>query len=257
MYCQEIINILEELSPTEYACSWDNVGLLVGRRDKVVNKILVVLDVTTQVLNRAINENFDMIVSHHPLIFGKIDRVNDESVLGIKLLDLIEHGICYYAMHTNFDTKGGMAKEAARLLNLTDSAVLDETMLGEGIGCIGTLPVSRTLIELADDVKRTFFISRVSCFGKLDTCISRVAICPGSGKSVIDVAIEKGAQCLITGDIGHHDGLDAKEAGLSIIDASHYGLEKIFMRYIASYLVQKGVNAEVATEENGEVFIMI
>ena len=106
MQCMDIINLLDKKAPREYALEWDHVGLLVGRRDREVRKLLLVLDVTESVIDEAISKGVDMIVSHHPMIFGKVDRVNDETVLGRKILKLIEHGICCYAMHTNFDILG-------------------------------------------------------------------------------------------------------------------------------------------------------
>ena len=134
MRCDEIIRLLEKKAPIEYAMDWDHVGLLVGRRDKEVHNLMLVVDVTEEIVDAAVAQNVDMIVSHHPMIFGKVDRVNDETVLGRKILKLIEHGIACYAMHTNFDTIGGMAKEAAAMLGLQNMEVLEETKDGEGIG---------------------------------------------------------------------------------------------------------------------------
>ena len=92
MRCDEIIRLLEKKAPIEYAMDWDHVGLLVGRRDKEVHKLMLVVDVTEEIVDAAVAQNVDMIVSHHPMIFGKVDRVNDETVLGRKILQLIQHG---------------------------------------------------------------------------------------------------------------------------------------------------------------------
>ena len=232
MLVRDIVSILEAQSPPEYAEDWDNVGLLCGRSDKEVKRVAVALDATTDVIERAIECKADMLVTHHPIIFGKINRVNDQTVLGRKLLTLVESGISCYAMHTNFDTKGGMAKLAGEMLSLKNAEVLEETKDGEGIGVIGLLERSMTLKEVAELTKERFCLSEVLCFGDSGIQIDKVAVCPGSGKSVIDISIKKGAGCLITGDIGHHDGIDAMDAGLTIIDASHQGLEKIFTGYI-------------------------
>lgn len=254
MISGDIINILDKQSPAEYAMDWDNVGLLVGRRDKEVKKLLLTLDATVDVCRMAAEQGFDMIVTHHPMIFGKINRVNDSSVLGEKILMLAEAGICCYAMHTNFDTKGGMAKLAASKLGLKNSSVLEETHLGEGIGEIGILDKPVSLKDLCDIVKRTFDLENVLLYGNSDTEVEKIAISPGSGKSIIDVAGEKGAQCLITGDIGHHEGLDALEMGLSIIDASHYGLEKIFMDFMYEYMKDYMPDVEIYVAETGRPY---
>jgi dinuclear metal center YbgI/SA1388 family protein len=251
MISGDIINILERQSPTEYALEWDNVGLLVGRRNKEVKKLLLAVDATADVCNAAIEQGVDMIVTHHPMIFGKIKRVNDTTVLGQKILALAEAGICCYAMHTNFDTKGGMARLAASKLGMKKCSVLEETNMGEGIGQIGILDKAVTLRELCENVKNAFDIPGVLLFGDLERKVDKIAVCPGSGKSVIDIAVEKGVQCLITGDIGHHEGLDALEMGLSIIDASHYGLEKIFMEFMAGYLRDYMPEVEILVAETG------
>ena len=233
MRCDEIIQLLEKKAPIEYAMDWDHVGLLVGRRGKEVHKLMLVVDVTEEIVDAAVAQNVDMIVSHHPMIFGKVDRVNDETVLGRKILKLIEHGIACYAMHTNFDTIGGMAKEAAAMLGLQNMEVLEETKDGEGIGEVGYLPAATTVT------------------------VEKIAICPGSGKSVINEAVQKKADCLITGDIGHHEGLDANEMGLTILDASHYGLEHIFMHIMYEYLKGYCMDVEIGIADVGVPFSVL
>jgi dinuclear metal center YbgI/SA1388 family protein len=185
------------------------------------------------------------------MIFGKLKRVNDSTVLGQKILALAEAGVSCYAMHTNFDTKGGMARLAAEKLGMKKCSVLEETSMGEGIGQIGILDRTVTLRELCENVKQRFDIPGVLLFGDEERTVDKIAVCPGSGKSVIDNAVEKGAECLITGDIGHHEGLDAIEMGLSVIDASHYGLEKIFMEFMSAYLRDYMPEVEILVAETG------
>ncbi len=257
MLCQDIINILDTQSPKEYALEWDNVGLLVGRRDKEVNKLLIAVDATLDVIEQAIEGGYDMIVTHHPMIFSKLRKINDDTVLGRKIMTLVEHGICCYAMHTNFDTVGGMGRLAAKLLGLVDVEILDETLEGEGIGCIGKLCGGNKIKDLAVLVKDKFGLKNVMLYGDADACGDRIAICPGSGKSVIDIAFNKGADCLITGDIGHHDGIDAVEMGLNIIDASHYGLEKIFMQFMHTYLNEQCAGVQIDIADTKEPFVIL
>lgn len=257
MKCEEIIALLEKQSPTEYAEAWDNVGLLVGRKSKEIKRILLALDATKEVCSYAINNHYDMIVTHHPMIFSKINRVNDESVLGDKIISLIEHGICCYAMHTNFDTIGGMARIVSSILDIDTYGVLEETKDGEGIGCVGELPSAMTLRELACFVKDKFGLDNVIVFGKDDEIIKKVAVSPGSGKDEIEYALEKRVDCLLTGDIGHHSGIDAVEMGLTIIDASHHGLEKIFMEYIKEYLTDNCDKIEVDILDTGVPYKII
>lgn len=257
MKCQDIIHILNRQSPAEYALEWDNVGLLVGRKDKEVKRLLLAVDATAAVCQYAIDNGVDMIVTHHPMIFSKLRKINDDTVLGQKILSLAEAGVCCFAMHTNFDTIGGMAKVAAQMIKLKNAQVLEETVAGEGIGQIGLLDHSMTVAELAAYVKDTFDIPNVMVFGDVDRVVEKIAISPGSGKSVIDVSVAKGAECLVTGDIGHHEGLDAIEMGLTIIDASHYGVEKIFLQFMYDYLKDYCTDVEIVIADVGAPFTVI
>lgn len=105
-----------------------------------------------------------------------------------------------------------------------------------GIGKIGMLPRAMTLKECAEWTKKSFGLDKVKVFGDPDMQMQCAAVCPGSGKSVIEDAWKKGAQVLITGDIDHHEGIDAVARGMAVIDAGHYGLEQIFIPYMKKYL---------------------
>lgn len=257
MKCQEIIDILERQSPTEYALEWDNVGLLIGRRNKEVRRLMIAVDATADVCQAAAERGVDMIVTHHPVIFSRLRSVNDDTVLGRKILSLIEAGIVCYAMHTNFDTKGGMGREAASMLRMKNTEVLDETLNGEGIGRVGILDKPVTVRQLAERVKTVFSLEHVMLYGNPGAEVDKIAVCPGSGKSVIGAAIQKGAECLITGDIGHHEGIDAVEMGLNIIDASHYGIEKIFIQFIYHYLKDFCPDVEIEIADVGLPFVTL
>ena len=106
MKCREIIEILETLAPKSCACDWDNPGLLAGRIDKDVKKILLTLDADDAAVERAKEIGADMLLSHHPLIFKPVKHVSDEDFIGRRLVSLIQSDVSYYAMHTNFDILG-------------------------------------------------------------------------------------------------------------------------------------------------------
>lgn len=245
----EIIHKLEKLSPREYACDWDNVGLMAGDASREVKKILVTLDVDDAAIDRAIACKADMIVSHHPFIFGKLNRVVANDLTGGRVLRVIENHISVYSMHTNFDVKGGMAELAADKIGLIDGTCLEEVYAGEGIGRVGDVKETWTAGAWATKVKEIFGLPHVTFFGDENAEIKRVAICPGSGKDEIPAAIQKDAQLLITGDIGHHAGIDAVAQKLNIIDAGHYGIEHIFIGFIAEYLKNHCENVEIVQME--------
>ena len=251
---EELMALLEELAPRALACDWDNPGLLVGRGDKEVRTILLTLDVTDAAVETAIREHADWILSHHPLIFRPIKQVNDRNFITARILKLIRADISCFAMHTNFDAAPGcMADLCADRLGLTQRRPLEfmgelsaDTALGKagtpyGIGCTGTLPRPMTARELADAVKTGFGLDHVSLFGEglTDRPLSRIAICPGSGGSEIGEALQAGAELFLTGDISHHEGIDAAARGMLVMDAGHYGLEHIFMSFMKDYLQKR------------------
>lgn len=243
MKCSKLIEKLEQLAPPEYACDWDNVGLLAGRRDKEVRKVFIALDATDEVVSEAAAWGADLLLTHHPLIFKPIKRVNDEDFIARRIMNLIRHDISYYAMHTNFDAAPGcMADEAAGRLGLIHTEILEKE--GErkgipyGIGRTGYLKKKMTVKELAEFVKESFHLPFVTVYGEEapGAKVDFAAVSPGSGGSMIKPALETGVQVLITGDIGHHSGIDAAANHMAVIDAGHYGLEYLFLDFMEVYL---------------------
>lgn len=238
---RKFIELLEHTYPFSMAEDWDNPGLQVGRRDREVKKVYIGLDATDQVIDEAISFGADLLLTHHPLLMSPLRQVNSDTFIGKRVMKLIRHDISCYAIHTNHDvvTMGALA---ARVLNLTEARVLEVTkgpeITGkeEGIGRVGKLNAGQTLEECAHRVKKAFGLDSVKIFGDPQTFILTAAISPGSGKSMIGPALQSNAQVLITGDIGHHEGIDAAAQGLCIIDAGHYGLEHIFIEQMAGFL---------------------
>lgn len=228
MNCNEIIRVLEEQFPLSRAEEWDNPGLLAGRRDREVSTVLVALDAVDDVIAQAVECRADLLVTHHPLIFGSLKRINSDSFLGLRLLELIEHGISCYAMHTNYDVCA-MADLNAESLGLCDARVLTYTAEEEGLGRVGTLPEPMDYDAFAAKVKEAFGLSDVRCYGESGAKVWTVAICGGSGKSLMDDVLASGADVFVTGDIDYHTGIDAWANGLRVIDAGHYGTEHCFM----------------------------
>ena len=232
MRCREIIEILEQDYPKGCAEEWDNVGLLAGDENAEIKSILVALDATDETIEQAVSGGFDMLITHHPLIFGSVKQINNDSIIGRRLLKLIGNNITYYAMHTNFDIKG-MARLNEEQIGLVNTSVLykigEDNGKAEGIGRVGELKSPMKYEQLAEHVKKSFKIESVRCYGSCSEDIKKVAISGGAGKSVVCEAIKAGARVLITGDIDYHTGIDAAAQGLYIIDAGHFGTEKIFM----------------------------
>ena len=253
MKLEDVIAKFEEFSPADFAESWDNSGLMCGRHDKEIRSVLLAVDATDAVTEDAVLTDADLLLTHHPLIFPSISHISDKDIVGRRLLKLIAEDVACYAMHTNFDVVG-MADEAADRIELSGRKVLMVThkdqLTEEGIGRAGELPYEMTLKECAEMVKEVFMIDNVRIFGDPERKVKRAAISPGSGKHMSRYAIEAGSDVLISGDIDHHEGIDAVAAGLAVIDAGHFGLEKIFCPYMKDFIMREmpGIQVSIASE---------
>ena len=226
MRLKEVIAQLEQFCPPQFAVSWDNSGLQVGRYNQDISRVCLAVDATSSVIAYAAENGADLLITHHPLLFSGIKRIHDRDYTGKRVIDLIRSDIACYAMHTNFDVMG-MADAAADLIRLRDREVLEVTyeddVSKEGIGRIGKLPE----------------------FMKLDDFAA-------PGKEEIDLAVAAGADVYVTGDMNHHAGIDAVEKGIAVIDAGHYGVEKLFVPYMKDYLRRELPVLEVITAPQGE-----
>ena len=126
MLCKDIIGALEINYPPSCALEWDNVGLLAGRDDREIKKIYVALDATDEVVDAALEEGAELLITHHPLIFGGLKQINNRDFIGRRILKLLNNDISYYVMHTNYDVRG-MAKLSASLIGFENAAVLEVT----------------------------------------------------------------------------------------------------------------------------------
>jgi len=260
MLCSEITKKIEERYPKQYALDWDNVGLLVGRCEKEVQKIYIALDATDEVIEDARTWGADLLLTHHPMIFKGMKRITDQDFIGRRVLKLIQNDIAYYAMHTNYDVKG-MAQLAGEYLEMKEQEVLEATAEeedhAEGIGRVGSLRSEMTLEECCQFVKKVLGIPNVKVFGNLNKRIRRAAVSPGSGKSVISSALQKKADVLITGDIDHHEGIDAVAQGLMIIDAGHYGTEYIYMEDMRKFCAVNFPDLQIKTAPIQQPFLIL
>ena len=259
MKCSDIIALIEKDYPPERAEDWDNPGLLAGRSDREVKKIVVALDAVDEVVDFAVREGAQMLFTHHPLIFGSVRKINDGDFIGRRLLKLIENGISYYAAHTNYDICR-MAYINGQQTGLKNSEPLEVT--GEdgeliGLGRVGDLEEQMTLGELAEHIKKTMDIESVRVYGPASTMIKRAAVCGGAGKSVLSCALEKKADVFITGDIGYHTGIDALADGLCVIDADHFGTEHCFIHDAAERLRELCPDLEVIEADQKFPFFIV
>ena len=167
--CQTIVNIIEELAPKKTAESWDNVGLLVGETNQTITKIMVCLDAADWVINEAIEKKVDMIVCHHPLIFNSIKRVNNDTLLGKKILKLIKNNIALYCCHTNYDLAvGGLNDILANKLGYKDFEIIEKTYQEKTYKVVVFVPAS-----YEDQVFTSMTKEGAGYIGKYNSCSFR------------------------------------------------------------------------------------
>ena len=218
---KEMVELLEEMAPKALAEDWDNVGLLWGRNDKHVHRILLALDMTSETVAQAIEYHADMLITHHPVIFRKLNQVTDAAWQQELLLRLAEHGIAAYSAHTNLDcVSGGVNDSLVKRLHIEDDDVLDTS---NGLGRIGKVAPC-TLADFATFVKKALKADYV-VVGDAGRKVEKVAVCGGAGSDLIQLALAQGADTLVTGDVKYHSAQEAVFSGLNIIDAGHQPTE--------------------------------
>ena len=222
MTVKELYRILNEMIPQSLSCEWDNDGLMCcPDSDRQVKKVLCALDVTAQTAERAIDGGYDLIVSHHPMIFKGLKAVNEEDHVASKAIDLIKNNISVMSFHTRLDAlKGGVNDTLAELLGLTDISAFGE----EAIGRVGTLPDSMSLSALASLVKERLCAPFV-LVADAGRAPHRIAVLGGEGGDDIALAREAGADTYISGRLGYHNMTDAPECGMNLIEAGHFYTE--------------------------------
>lgn len=189
--------------------------------DREVKRVMIALDATYDVVNEAIDENYDVILTHHPMLFGGIYEICAGNYRADKLIKLIKAGISVMSFHTRLDAApGGVNDIFAGLLGLENIECFGE----KGIGRIGELTEPCFAEALAEKTKAVLAapFAEYSDGGKL---IRRVAVCGGSAGSVIKDAIKAGADALIGGEIRYHDLTDSTDYGITLISSGHYFTE--------------------------------
>ena len=224
MKVKDVIAVIEEFAPLSIQEGWDNSGLCVGSAEAEVTSVLFALDCTEELVDEAVECGADMIITHHPLIFSGLKKISPEDPVGAAVIKAIKHGISIYAAHTNADkVMAGVSGAMAQKLGLTDVQILDEDGEGTGLGVVGNLPQPLVAEQMVALVKEKFKLQMLKSSKPLEGVISRVAMCGGSGSSLIGAAKKSGAQLYISGDISYHNYFTAD--GFMIMDIGHYESE--------------------------------
>ncbi|MDQ2087240.1 Nif3-like dinuclear metal center hexameric protein [Herbivorax sp. ANBcel31] len=349
----EIIKYMENIAPERLAESYDNVGLIVGNEKSEVKRIMVCLDVTSKVVDEAVNKSVDLIISHHPTIFKGLKRINEEDIKGKVIYKLIKNDIGVFSAHTNLDVvDGGVNEHLAETLDLINLQNLKkhkslklykvvvfvpkesvdkvrEAMSSKGAGCIGNysecsfmtkgtgtfkplegtnpyigftgeleyvnevkietivsqeklrnvidkmvkshpyeevaydvyplnmegkeyglgkigiLKNPKTLDGFINTVKEKLNTKNVRVIGSVDKKIEKAAVFCGSYDESLNKIVMSKADVLVTGDVKYHSAVDMVEMGMCVIDAGHFGTERIIVPKLVDMLKKQFENLDI------------
>jgi dinuclear metal center YbgI/SA1388 family protein len=262
----QIIEIMDRLTPPWLAKEWDNVGLQIGDPRLPVQRIWIALDPGAQVIEAACKNKVDLLITHHPLIFRPLKSIDFGTPGGSIIQMAAQHQLSIFAAHTNFDiVSDGVNDILAQRLGIKHLEILQPIKLeasaqnemrlsagGEvayGIGRIGVLDRPNSLKTLVSMVKKKLKLNFVKVAGDPKMKISRVALCSGSGSSLVPAFLSSEADVYISGDIHYHNARDAENVQRAIIDIGHFASEHLMVEALAQRLEQliseAGINAKI------------
>ncbi len=238
MKAGDITSIIENYAPLSIQEGWDNSGFAVGNEHSDVSSLLIGFDCTPDLVDEAIAVGADMIVTHHPLIFGGVKKISDSNAIGRAIIKAIKNDIVVYACHTNMDkVLNGVSGTLAAEIGLKNIGILDVQSDGNGLGVIGELPVAQYPEDFLADIKKKLGLQVIRSSQPLSRPIKKVALCGGSGRSLIAEAIKAGADLYITGDVSYHDFYCPD--GFMVADIGHYESEVGILNVIRDIVFEK------------------
>lgn len=237
-----LLDYFETFAPVDSAMDFDNVGLLAGDKNTAVSKALLSLDITPGVVEEAATKCCQLIISHHPVIFNPLKRLDPRSAPYL----LARYGIAAVCMHTNLDLSESFGvntclADALKVKNLRKSTKGECLFIGE-------LAEETEMISFATAAKEA-----LSCAGLRYTDVKprvkNVAVSSGAGGSEIFAAAAEGADVLVTGEIKHHEINAAEELGVNILDAGHFKTEDIVILPLKNRLEKEFPGVEFIKSE--------
>lgn len=250
MNVKELYQKFEEEIPAELRENWDNDGIMCcpdGTSE--VYRVLVTLDVTEEIVDYAIERGFDLIVSHHPLVFKPIASIDEENHIARKLIKLICSGISVFSFHTRADKLcGGVNDRLAEIIGMKDV-----TPFGDGdLGRVGNIEEAMDLQDFAYRVKQLCG-SDIIRYADAFNDVHRVALVGGDGKGYVKAAIEAGADTYISGRIGYNVMEEAAEMGINLIEAGHYFTEQHICEFFRELLIDFDPNLYIEISDSNMI----
>lgn len=259
----ELVGLLEDTYPLDWAESWDRVGLVLGERSAGVDRVLLAVDPTLEVAREAVETGSDLLITHHPLLLRGASFLPADEGKGAVVTTLLRAGTGLWCGHTNVDRSTlGTVGAWARALDLQDSRPLvppaaeAEGAHGSrlfGLGVVGTLAAPTTVGELARRVSSIVPATArgVAHTGAAERSVRTVAVCPGAGDSFVEAAARTGADAYITSDLRHHPALEHVEAAAdatgvpALLDVSHAASESLWLPLAKDLLARTVPGLEV------------
>ncbi len=241
----DLIGALDQIAPFGMAESWDNVGLIVGDRERQISSVLIGLDPTNLLLKEALDLGADTVITHHPAIFRPIPAIDTSESSGRFLELALTHRLNIVACHTNFDAVcEGVNDVLAELLGLQDISPLipaDEPYPDTaGLGRVGCYTQPKKRKQFIDRLLDILDLDTVQIAGELPAAITAVAVCGGSGSEFAETARRSGADVYLTAEIKHNVARWAEENDFCIIDGTHFATEKPAVKLLAEKLRKYG-----------------
>lgn len=259
---KEVIDALEQFAPLPLQEGYDNAGLQIGLTETEVSGALLCLDVTEDIVDEALHEGCNLIVSHHPLIFHKLSCVSDADYVQRTVMKAIKNDITVVSMHTNMDAAtGGVNYKIAEKLGLTDlsffGTMKEEDGVQGGDGVIGTLPEPLAADDFCMMLKHQFGVEALQTNQFLRRGIRRVALCGGAGSFLLGDAIQAGADAFITGEMHYHEYF-GHDQQIQICVLGHYQSEQFTTEIFQNIIQEKcpGVRT-VTTRRNTNPILYI
>ena len=217
------------------------------------------MDVTDAVIEEAREKGANLIVTHHPMIFGGVKRITPKDATGRHIIKLIKNDMAVYAAHTNLDNlKDGVNGILAQVLGLTECHILRQ-MAGQpspdvGAGMVGSLPYPMPTQAFLAQVKICLGLPILRVSDIASPAVSRVAICGGAGSFLIGDAIRQNADIYLTGDMKYHD-FQRAEGRITLVDIGHFESEQFSKELIYSIISKKFSNFACFISERGKSFV--
>ena len=258
MIIRDITDAIEQYAPLRLQEEWDNAGIQVGNPEAEVTGVLLCTDATEAVVSEAIDRGFNLVISHHPLIFRGLKKIMGRTPVERTVAMAIKHDITIYSAHTNMDSAWqGVSFRMADKIGMTGVTFLDDNRVDPygdgdstqaGCGVIGDIK-PMTAREVLKRVKEAFEVGAVRYSGNADTMVSRVALCGGAGGFLLDKAVQLGAQLYVTADMRYHDFLDNSQR-IVVADIGHYESEHFTKEIFLEIIQKKNPTFAVAFAKN-------